>query len=50
MHSTPEARLRELGIELPKQLPVVGSYRLAKRHRDIVYLAGHVSARLDLTI
>jgi hypothetical protein len=49
MHSTPEARLRELGIELPKQLPVVGSYRLAKRHRDIVYVAGHVSARLDLT-
>jgi enamine deaminase RidA (YjgF/YER057c/UK114 family) len=49
MHSTPEARLRELGIELRKQLPVVGSYRLAKRHRDIVNVAGYVSARLDLT-
>ena len=47
MQTTPEARLQELGIELPKQLPVIGSYRLAKRHRDIVYIAGHVSLSLD---
>jgi enamine deaminase RidA (YjgF/YER057c/UK114 family) len=49
MQVTPEARLRELGIELPEQLPVIGSYRLAKRHRDLVYIAGHVSLRLDHT-
>jgi enamine deaminase RidA (YjgF/YER057c/UK114 family) len=30
-------------------LPVVATYRLATRHRDIVYLAGHVSATLDLS-
>lgn len=47
MHITPEARLHELGIELPEQLPVIGSYRLAKRHQGIVYVAGHVSMRLD---
>lgn len=47
MHIAPEARLHELGIELPKQLPVIGSYRLAKRHHDIVYVAGHVSLRVD---
>jgi enamine deaminase RidA (YjgF/YER057c/UK114 family) len=49
MRTAPEARLEELGIELPEQLPVVGSYRLAKRHRDLVYVAGHVSLRLDRT-
>ena len=32
---------------LPEQLPVLATYRLAKRHRDIVYIAGHVPARLD---
>ena len=32
---------------LPEQLPVLATYRLARRHRDIVYLAGHVSATLD---
>ena len=37
MHIASEARLHELGIELPEQLPVIGSYRLAKRHRDIIY-------------
>ena len=34
MEDTPEARLRALGVELPEQLLVIGSYRLAKRHRD----------------
>jgi hypothetical protein len=47
MHIASEARLHELGIELPEQSPAIGSYRLAKRHRDIVYIAGHVSLRLD---
>jgi enamine deaminase RidA (YjgF/YER057c/UK114 family) len=47
--SSPEQRLTELDIELPGQLPVVGSYRLTKRHGDTVYVAGHISAKLDLT-
>ena len=47
MPDTPEARLRQLGIELPEPLRVIGTYRLATRHRDIVYIAGHVSVRLD---
>ena len=47
MPDTPEARLQQLGIALPKQLPVLATYRLAKRHRDIIYVAGHVSATLD---
>jgi enamine deaminase RidA (YjgF/YER057c/UK114 family) len=47
MPTTPEARLQQLGIVLPEQLPVLATYRLAKRHRDIVYVAGHVSAKLD---
>src|SRR5437879_1608131 len=47
MPDTPEGRLQQLGIVLPEQLPVLATYRLARRHRDVVYLAGHVSARLD---
>jgi len=47
MPDTPEARLQQLGIVLPEQLPVLATYRLATRHRDIVYLAGHVPATLD---
>src|SRR5437762_4089782 len=47
MHIASEARLHELGIELPEQLPVIGSYRLARRHRGIVCIAGHVCLRLD---
>ena len=47
MPDTPEGRLQQLGIVLPEQLPVLATYRLARRHRDIVYLAGHVSATLD---
>jgi enamine deaminase RidA (YjgF/YER057c/UK114 family) len=49
MPDTPEARLQQLGIVLPKQLPVLATYRLARRHRDVVYLAGHVSATLDVS-
>lgn len=47
MNTTAEGRLRALGITLPELLPVIGSYRLAKRHGDIVYVAGHVSLKLD---
>ena len=47
--TSPERRLHELGIVLPEPLPVVGNYRLAKRHHDTVYLAGHVSLKLDRT-
>ena len=32
---------------MPELLPVIGSYRLAKSHRDTVYVAGHVSLKLD---
>jgi enamine deaminase RidA (YjgF/YER057c/UK114 family) len=47
MPGTPEGRLQRLGIVLPEQLPVLATYRLARRHRGIVYLAGHVPAALD---
>ena len=30
-----------LDIELPAVPPSVGSYRLAKRHRDLMFLSGH---------
>ena len=30
-----------LGIELPEPPAAVGSYMLAKRHRDLVFLSGH---------
>jgi hypothetical protein len=36
-----EARLQELGIELPGLLPAVGNYLPAKRHRDLVFVSGH---------
>ena len=44
-----EARLAELGIELPEPLPAVGSYLLAKTHGDTVYLSGHGPFKLDKT-
>lgn len=47
MPNTPEARLQQLGIVLPQQLPVLATYRWATRHRDTIYLAGHPSATLD---
>ena len=31
----------KLDIELPAVPPPVGSYRLAKRHRDLMFLSGH---------
>ena len=47
MPDMPESRLQQLGIVLPEQLPILATYRLATRHRDVVYVAGHVSATLD---
>jgi enamine deaminase RidA (YjgF/YER057c/UK114 family) len=35
-----EARLEELGIELPAPLPVVGSYVPARRAGDLVFVSG----------
>lgn len=49
MPDTPETRLQQLGIVLPEPLPVLATYRLATRHRSIVYVAGHVCAELDLS-
>src|SRR4051812_33206672 len=43
----PEARLQELGIELPDPLSPAASYQMAKRHGDVVYLAGHIPVRPD---
>jgi enamine deaminase RidA (YjgF/YER057c/UK114 family) len=39
--STPEARLAELGIELPEPAKPGGNYVPAKRHGDTLYLSGH---------
>ena len=41
----PEARLTELGIELPDPLSPAASYQMSKRHGDVVYLAGHIPVR-----
>jgi enamine deaminase RidA (YjgF/YER057c/UK114 family) len=43
----PEARLKELGIELPELLPSLGNYLLAKRHGDLVFVSGHGPIALD---
>ena len=42
-----EDRLRELGIELPEPLPSAGAYVQARRHGDILYVAGHGPFKLD---
>jgi enamine deaminase RidA (YjgF/YER057c/UK114 family) len=38
---TPEARLAELGIELPAPNPAVGNYVGAVRVGDVVFVSGH---------
>jgi enamine deaminase RidA (YjgF/YER057c/UK114 family) len=43
----PDDRLTELGIELPDPLPPAGSYQMAKRHRDLIFLAGHIPVKTD---
>jgi len=42
-----EARLKELGIELPGMLPAIGNYLQTRRHGDVVYVAGHGPLRLE---
>jgi enamine deaminase RidA (YjgF/YER057c/UK114 family) len=37
---SPEARLAELGIELPPSPSALGNYLRAKRHGDLVFLSG----------
>jgi enamine deaminase RidA (YjgF/YER057c/UK114 family) len=39
--TTPEARLRALGLELPTLSPPRGHYVRARRHGSLLYLAGH---------
>lgn len=43
----PEARLTELGIELPAPQPAVGNYLVAKRHGDLVFVSGQGPIRVD---
>jgi enamine deaminase RidA (YjgF/YER057c/UK114 family) len=42
-----QARLDELGIELPGLFPAAGNYLASKRHGELVYLSGHAALRLD---
>jgi len=42
-----EARLKELGIELPGMQPAIGNYLATKRHGDLVFVAGHGPLRLE---
>ncbi len=44
-----EARLRELGIELPAAPKPMGTYSPAVRHGDLLYLSGHGPLRADGT-
>jgi enamine deaminase RidA (YjgF/YER057c/UK114 family) len=39
--TTAEARLEQLGIELPAPLPAAGNYLGAKRYGDLVFVSGH---------
>jgi enamine deaminase RidA (YjgF/YER057c/UK114 family) len=48
--STPESRLVELGIELPKPPKPVASYVTAVRAGDLVFTSGHGPSRLDGTV
>jgi enamine deaminase RidA (YjgF/YER057c/UK114 family) len=45
--SSPEARLKELQIELPGLQPAVGNYLSAKRNGDLVFVSGHGPIRVD---
>lgn len=42
-----EARLKELGIELPGLQPAVGNYLSAKRHGDLLFVSGHGAMRVE---
>jgi enamine deaminase RidA (YjgF/YER057c/UK114 family) len=39
--TNPEARLKELGIELPEPAAPGGNYVPVKRHGDLLYTSGH---------
>ena len=41
-HRSPEARIKELGIELPEPFPPAGEYVNAVRTGDLLILGGHV--------
>lgn len=43
---TAEARLAELGIELPIVQPGIGNYRAAKAWGDLVFVSGHGPVRV----
>lgn len=43
----PEARLKEMGIELPGLQPAVGNYLSAKRIDDLVFVSGQGPAKVD---
>lgn len=45
--TNPEARLAELGIDLPEPMAPGGNYVSAKRHGDTLYVSGH--GPLDVT-
>ncbi len=46
-HSTPEAKLAELGIELPLPSKSVPNYVGATRAGNLVFLSGHIPKRAD---
>ncbi len=48
--STPEARLRELAIELPTVPPPAGTYLHAVRTGNLLFLTGHVPITADGTV
>jgi enamine deaminase RidA (YjgF/YER057c/UK114 family) len=43
----PEARLKEIGIELPGPQPAVGNYLSAKRVDNLVFVSGHGPIKVD---
>ncbi len=43
----PEARLKELGVELPGLQPAMGNYLSAKRIDNLVFVSGHGPVNVD---
>ena len=48
--TSPDARLRELGLELPRLQPVAGTYVNAVRSGTLLFTAGHPPFRADGTV
>ncbi len=46
-HATPEAKLAELGIELPQPSKSIANYVGATRTGNLVFLSGHIPKRAD---